>query len=264
MQPSEKAGKDNRKKSLPFRILRRTVRLFVKKYKLYGTENLPEEPCVLVGNHSQAYGPLAAEYCMPRESYIWCVGEMLNRKEIPAYAFKDFWENNKPPRTHWFYKMLGHLIAPLAAYALSNAHTVPVYRDNRVVTTFRRSVDLLEEGADIVIFPEKVDPYNAIIGEFNEYFAFLARIYYQKTQKALRFTPMYIAPNLNSIHFGKPVCYNPEGDDRAEIHRISAEMMKAITDIAVALPEHTVVPYVNMPKNQYPKNTDSRPALRAE
>ena len=30
--------------------------------------------------------------------------------------------------------------------------------------------------------------------------------------------------------------------------------MDAITEIAVAQPEHTVVPYPNIPKSQYPKN----------
>ena len=35
-------------------------------------------------------------------------------------------------------------------------------------------------------------------------------------------------------------------------------MMDRITDLAVSLPPHTVVPYLNIPKNQYPLNTNGR------
>ena len=39
-----------------------------------------------------------------------------------------------------------------------------------------------------------------------------------------------------------------------ERKRLCAYLMDAITDIAVAQPEHTVIPYPNVPKRLYPKN----------
>ena len=249
------AGDEGKKDPLLFRMIRRAVWRISPEYTLYGTENLPEEPCVIVGNHCQMYGPVAAEFYMPRAHYIWCIGEMMNRKEVPAYAFQDFW-SMKPRRVQWFYRILSHAIAPLSDYVFNHAHTIPVYRDARVMATFRQSMERLDQGADVVIFPEKNEPYNAILCQFQEHFTELARLYYRKTGKTLRFVPMYTAPRLKSIHFGRPVQYDPETPANEERKRICAALAASITETAVSLPEHVVVPYPNIPKDQYPRNTD--------
>ena len=255
MQTPEKSGSEERKDPALYRLIVRAVRCLSPKYTLYGTENLPEEPAVIVGNHCQMYGPLAGELHMPRPHWIWCVGEMMNRKEVPAYAFQDFW-SGKPRWTRWFWHLASHAIAPLAAYVLSHAHTIPVYHDARVMTTFRLSIENLQAGADIVIFPESAEPYNGIVTQFHRHFADLAKLYHRRTGKALCFVPMYVAPKLKEIYFGKPVRYNPEAPDGEELERICTAMMDRITDLAVSLPPHTVVPYLNIPKNQYPLNTN--------
>ena len=69
---------------LLYRLLYRIVWLVSPKYTLFGEENLPDEPCVLVGNHCQMYGPIAAELYLPRPHAIWCIGEMMSRKEVPS------------------------------------------------------------------------------------------------------------------------------------------------------------------------------------
>lgn len=253
MQATVKANRGENPPLL-YRLIYRIVWAVSPKYTLHGVENLPDEPCVLVGNHCQMYGPIASELYLPRPHYIWCIGEMLNRKEVPAYAFQEFW-SMKPKAAHWFYRLMSHLIAPLAEYLFTRAHTIPVRHDARVMTTFRKSVDGLNAGADIVIFPEKHEQYNAILWQFQEHFADLAKLYHRKTGKAVCFVPMYTAPKLGSIHFGKPVRYDPAAPDDEERQRVCHEMAEAITALAAALPEHKVVPYANLPKNQYPLNT---------
>ena len=94
-----------RKKPWYFRWFIATVRLFYKKRTWQKEENLPNEPCVIVANHAQMDGPLTAQLFYPREKRIWCTGEMLNPKEIPTYAYKDFW-SLKPKGIRWFYKIL--------------------------------------------------------------------------------------------------------------------------------------------------------------
>ena len=250
-ETERKEGQD----PLLFRMIRRAVIWFSPKYRHYGTENLPEEACIFVGNHSQMYGPLAAEFYMPRDHYIWCVGEMMDRKEVPAYAFQDFW-SLKPKRIQWFYRILSHLIAPLAELIFTNAHTIPVYHDARIMTTFRKSVSRLDEGADVVIFPESSEPNNAILTRFHEHFTDLARIYHRRAGVVISFVPMYIAPALKTIYFGSPVKYNPEAPEEEERKRICEEITNAICALAKALPPHTVLPYLNIPKTEYPTNKD--------
>ena len=82
---------NDKKTTWYYRVIRWLVWVFSPKYRLEGTENLPQEPCVIVGNHSHMYGPIAGELYIPGKHYVWCAGEMMNWKEVHAYAYRDFW-----------------------------------------------------------------------------------------------------------------------------------------------------------------------------
>lgn len=244
---------EDKKTTWIYRVIRWLVWLFSPRFRLAGTENLPEGPCVIVGNHSQMCGPIVGEIYIPGPRAIWCAGEMMTWNEVHAYAYRDFW-SGKPKAIRWFYKLLSYLITPLAVCIFNNARTIPVYHDTRLITTFRRSVELLQAGCRIVIFPEHYDEHNNIVHDFQDKFVDLARFYYKKTGEALPFVPVYIAPKLATVTFGKPVLFDPQAPIAGERKRMCHALMDAITDIAVSLPEHTVVPYPNIPKRDYPKN----------
>ena len=76
---------DDKKTTWIYRVLRWFIWLFSPKYRLEGVENLPAEPCVIVGNHSHMYGPIAGELYTPGKHYVWCAGEMMNRDEVAAH-----------------------------------------------------------------------------------------------------------------------------------------------------------------------------------
>ena len=244
---------EEKKTPWSYKVVYRLIKRFTPRYKLAGAENLPQEPCVIVGNHSQIYGPVAGEIYAPGDHYIWCAGQMMHKEEVPDYAFQDFW-SGKPKRTHWFYKLLSHAITPLSVLIFNNAHTVPVYHDTRLITTYRKSIELLKQGASIVIFPECYDEHNNIVHGFQDKFIDLARFYYKKTKTELSFVPLYVAPKLNTLFFGKPIRFRADKPIAEERTRICNALMDAITEIAVSQPEHTVVPYPNVPKSRYPKN----------
>ena len=78
-----------------YRLIRALVWLFSPKMKVEGAENIPPEPVLIVGNHTQMNGPIACELYSPVKRYTWCAGEMMELKEVPAYAYRDFW-SQKP------------------------------------------------------------------------------------------------------------------------------------------------------------------------
>lgn len=243
----------DKKVSLPYRMIKWLVKTFYPKIEVVGAENLPEEPVIIVGNHCQMNGPVVGELYMPEKHYIWCAGEMMHLKEVPAYAYKDFW-SGKPKGIRWFYKLLSYIIAPLSVCVFNNAHTIGVYHDARILSTFKNTVKRLQEDANVVIFPEHDVQHNNIIYEFQDKFIDVAKLYYKKTGKELSFVPVYIAPKLRKMYFGKPIRFhagNPMEDERS---RICKYLMETITETARSLPEHTVVPYRNIPKIEYPSN----------
>lgn len=246
-------NRNNPKKSRLFPIIQGTIRLFYPKIQVEGLENLPDEPVVLVGNHSQIHGPIACQLYLPDNFHIWCAGQMMDRKEVPEYAFQDFW-SQKPRYTLPFYRLLSRLIAPLSQLIFTGARTIPVYRDQRILKTFRQTIARLQEGSNVVIFPEHDQKHNAIVYDFQEGFVDVAKLYHKRTGKTLSFVPLYIAPRLKRMYIGKPIPFSPDTPIEEERRRICDRLMEEITTLAQSLPPHTVVPYRNIPKRLYPTN----------
>ncbi len=238
---------------LLYRLIRWLVWLFYPKIEVAGGENLPQEPVIIAANHCQMNGPIACELYFPGNRYTWCAGQMMHIKDVPEYAFQDFW-SGKPKYLHWFYRLLSYIIAPVSACVFNNARTIGVYHDTRILSTFKNTLTKLADGANVVIFPEHLQPYNHIICNFQDRFIDIAKLYYKKTGKALPFVPMYIAPGLKKMYLGQPVTFCPEKPMEEERRRICTYLMEQITQMAVSLPEHTVVPYANVPKRDYPSN----------
>ena len=218
-----------------------------------GLEHLPEEPCVIVGNHAQMCGPIYAELYLPGRPFIWCTAEMMHLSEVPAYAFQDFW-SRKPPAVRWFYRLLSYAIAPLSVCVFNNARCIGVYRDARVINTMRQTLERLRQGGRIVIFPEHDVPHSAVLWDFQDGFVDLGRLYHRQTGRRLPFVPAYFTPALRRVAFGSPVLHDPSAPPADERRRVCGALMDAVTALALAQPRHRVVPYPNVPKRDYPYN----------
>lgn len=236
-----------------YRMVRKAIDLVYPKMKMEGVENLPEEACIIVGNHAHANGPIISEVRLPFAHYTWCIAQMMNRSEVCEYAYADFW-SKKPKSIRWLFRIISKIIPLPASYLLSNARTIPVYRDSRCIVTFRKTMEKLDEGASMVIFPEHEVPYNNIVWEFEDRFIDIAHMYYKRTGKCLSFVPMYLAPKLRKIVFGAPIRFCPDVPMAEERERICRELMQTVTRLATAQPVHTVVPYPNMAGKYYPKS----------
>ena len=235
------------------KFLRWIVGVFYPKMELVGLEKLPEAPFILVGNHSQAHGAIVAEERLPFDHYTWCNYQMMDKKEVSQYALEDFWQD-KPQWTQPFWRLVSKIIRYPAVYIMSHARTIPVYHDNRCISTFRKSIEKMQDGYNLVIYPECRTRYNNIIFDFQDRFIDLAKMYHKRTGQALSFVPMYLAPKLRKIFFCDPIRYDPAVPMDIQRARIKQQLMDAITQIACAQPLHTVIPYRNVSKKQYPKN----------
>ena len=242
-----------KKPSFGYRIVKTIIRWCYPRLHCEGNENLPDEPMLIIGNHAQINGPIGCELYSPMPRRTWCASEMMERKQVAAYAYQDFW-SQKPKWTRLPYKLLAHLIAPLSVLIFNNAETIPVYRDNRVLTTFRATVNTLAEGKSVVIFPEHDVRHNHIVDEFQNRFVDTAKLYYRKTGKAVLFVPLYVCPKLKKLVYGTPVRFDPDAPIEDERVRIAEAMMEAVTALAEAQPLHTVIPYRPIARRLYPKN----------
>ncbi|MBE5741842.1 MAG: hypothetical protein E7360_00790 [Clostridiales bacterium] len=243
----------NKNKPKLFRGIVKIISVFYRKREIDGEENILDEPTIYVGNHAQMHGPITSSLYFPFDGKVWCRGEMMNIKEAPAYAYKDFW-SHKPKITKWFYKLLSYCIAPISSYIFTRAETIAVYKDARVISTFKNSVAELQKGKSIVIFPEEATPFNEIINEFQDKFVDVAKLYSRRSKKEISFVPFYNAVELKKVVFGQPIKFNPSIDMEEQRKTICDYLKEEITKMAKELPIHTVVPYDNVKKKNYPKS----------
>jgi len=238
-----------------YRVIKGAVRLLYPKMKVEGADKLPGCATIVIGNHSQMHGPIACELYFPGEHSTWCAGEMMKLEEVADYAYRDFW-SGKSKLARPVFRLVSYLIAPLSVVIFNNADCIGVYRDRRVIATFRETVRKLKEGRRIIIFPEKAEDGEGFLCAFQEGFVDCARIYVKQTGLPVSFVPLYIAPRLHTMYLGGPVAFDPAAPIEEERTRICREMSRAILEMARALPEHTVVPYLNIPKRSYPSSRE--------
>lgn len=236
-----------------YAFIKWVAKTFYPKMELVGIENMPNEPSVFTGNHAKTNGPVSCELYFPREKRIWGIGEMMHSDEVADYAYNDFW-SKKPIYVRWIYRIASYLIIPAAVIIFNTGPSIGVYHDKRIVYTIRNTVKALKDGNDVIIFPEHDVYHNGIVYEFQSGFVDVARAYYRNTGKLLAFVPMYVAPRLKKICIGKPTYFDPDVPVEEERTRICNYLMNGITELACSLPEHTVIPYPNIPKRDYPLN----------
>ena len=242
-----KNKKNKKKKGITYKICAFFLKMIDKKVKYVGLENLPNEPCIIAGNHAQMHGPIINEFYFPTDKKIWCDAPMLNKKDFPKYAYVNFF-GGKP---NLFQKILVGLLKSVVPNGFSSSDALPVYRDMRIMKTYKATIDYIEQGYNIVILPECPDEFNEIINNFNEYFVDTARMYYKSTKKELSFVPMYYCKDLRKMLFGQPIKFDGTAPIETERKRICEYLMLEITKLAKSLPVHKVIPFNAVPKKDY-------------
>ncbi|MFA6889721.1 MAG: hypothetical protein WCQ80_01720 [Bacilli bacterium] len=240
-----------------YRLIMGCVRLVYIKYQVIEENSSQIGGNIYVSNHAQIHGPAGHQLYFPRPKRIWIIGEMLNRKEAADYSIMDFWPN-KSRWTKWFYILFSKIIISwLAPYIFSNANTIPVFKDIRLRQTINQTIDALNNGEDVIIFPEHRVPYNRFINDFQEHFVDIAKRYVMRTGKSLQFFPMYTCSALKKILIGRPITYNPDSDSNEERTRIIDYLEHEITCMGESLPNHTIVPYENISKRKRIKSKEA-------
>jgi len=120
---------------------------------------------------------------------------------------------------------------------------IPVYRDQRSIVTFRKSLQTLQEGKDLVIFAESPVSFSNFVNKLDNGFADIGKFYYKTYKKTLTFYPVYICAAQRCILVGEGRPFDPAltaGENRA---LIADAMQQGIDALARTLPPHKPIHY---------------------
>jgi 1-acyl-sn-glycerol-3-phosphate acyltransferase len=198
--------------------------LFLWGGELVGEENLPRRgPAVFIANHLAATGPIAVACSIPLRVYSWVVADMVDEERAAAWLKWDFVERTlhlKPPISEWVARWLSRVTVPF----LRSLGCIPVYKGNydRMVDTLRLSMDVLQQGKFLLVFPEDLllpaDP-ETHMKPFQRSFARLGEMYNEVTGKRLEFYPLAVHPT-GVVMVGEPVTFDPLNAVGLERHRL--------------------------------------------
>lgn len=221
-------------------FIRSVISFFTPKYNSIGRDNIPKDPCVFVSNHARAMGPIVMCTRLNRNIRPWVHADVCFCDTFKSYAIADFWPNAKGVG-----KALAYIVANLlkwpAPYLFSGMQAIPVYRDQRAIITFKKSVQTLREGLDIVLFPEKDGEYSRFVNPIDNGFVDLGAMF--NKQEGLQFVPTYICPELKTICFGVPVRYDTALTAGQNRDALGEEILLRIDALAKSLPQHNATTY---------------------
>lgn len=223
------------------RCLMRVLRC-VTPHKLKDVGNVrftEDDPIVYLCNHGEFYGPITGMLYCPGFVRPWSISELCcNLEEATAYI-----KRYTLKKVHWkdqYKQRVARILARGMLWLLHSVQAVPVFRHKprELITTFRKSVEALQEGANLLIFPEDPDtdpnspgykagrPPTLFRG-----FPMLAQVYYNRTGKRCRFMPVLCYRQGRTVSFGTEIVYDPDNDPIAERDRIVDETYRQMQSL---------------------------------
>ena len=191
-----------------------------------------ENPLVFLCNHGEFYGPMACKIYIPVPIRAWANSTMMfDKKSVTEYIYE-----NTTSRQEGMPEIEKRILARMAAWLSVNVmgqlECIPVYKESplKLRETFRLTLEAMETGDNILIFPENPEqkyPREGI-GELSPGFVMLADIYWKRKKKKLRMLPMYADKTRRMITFGEIIEYNPDNPLKNEQDRIAVETIRPI------------------------------------
>ena len=113
---------------------------------------------------------------------------------------------------------------------------IAVYRGSpmKLRQTLRESVEALEQGENLMIFPEHPEGkyVKGGISELSPGFVMLAEAWWKKTGKKMRMMPVFANREKRTFTFGEEIVYEPENGYAAEQERILEEAYLQLTELS--------------------------------
>lgn len=226
MEGKQNPDMEKRLKNVLIRRYKKRIGIYIIRAFLWGImfhtvtgkENVKKLPGVFVFNHGELYGPIAAVVFLPYDIRPWILSKMIDKNEITKHIYDGTFGKIK-----WlpafFKKLIAKALSPVIVWALRSFDPIPVYRgvSKEVLKTFALSVECLNSGDSILLFPENPEEnYGDRINEFYSGFASLGRMYYRAAKKSITFYPVYASKHSRALRIGEGVMYDPKGKEERE------------------------------------------------
>ncbi len=234
-----------------FRLLRGTVRLFAKRWRLTGAP-LPEGPCLFVSRHLNNYGPVQMFLQMPVEFRLWVFATLMDREKSYPHL-RNYTFHTRLGFPLWLSGILAGLCSKPMIWLTNSIGAIPVHRGSReLMQTILATQETLEKGENVMVFTDR--EYTATGGDVGELYAgfvYIARLYNRKTGKNLSIVPVVADRQKECLCFYEPLRYDAQAGYSAEKERLIRCLHEALS-----LPEEKPLPRENQANAEESRTTE--------
>ena len=180
VQTQEKQQTEQKRKWW-FRLLKKLMKGRYKKPRFIYLGEEIGNGAIILSNHEGTDAPLSLEMYLGKPVRMWGASEM-NSGLIPMYKYQTrvYYHEKK----HWnlhLARLFCLIASPLTNLFYKGLDLISTYHDARLLKTIRESLQAMNEGNNIVIFPEdSTNGYLAELEGFHKGFAVLAEVCYKK------------------------------------------------------------------------------------
>lgn len=153
----KKPKKFKQKRKAWFRFMKKLMVCRYKKPKFVFLGEKPTNGAIIISNHEGTDAPLSLEMYCDFPIRFWGTGEMNSGlKKLYQYQTKVYYHEKK----HWnlfLARMFCLVASPLTNLYYKGLNLISTYHDSRFRQTLKDSLKAIQDGDNIVIFPEKSD-----------------------------------------------------------------------------------------------------------
>ncbi len=206
----------------------RALKFFMKpRYKeptfIYLDEKITNGAMIL-SNHESTDAPMSLELYLDAPIRMWGAGEM-NSGLISLYKYQT--EIYYHQKKHWnihLARLFCLIASPVTHLFYSGLDLISTYHDIKFTRTIRESIDSIQNGDNIVIYPEISDNgYLPVLDGFHEGFVTLARVCLKKGIDLPIFVTYFRKSDLLYI-IDKPVMYSELAKNGASSEEIAKRL----------------------------------------
>ena len=203
-----------------FRFIKKIMRLFVKESEFIYLGEKIEEPTIILSNHVGTCAPLAWELYGNLPFRFWGAYEMNSSlAALYKYQSRVFYHEKK----HWnlhLARLFCLIASPLTYMFYRGINLISTYRDINFKHTITESIETIDDGKSVIIFPEISDKgYLDVLEGFHQGFTVLGSILLKKG-KDVPITVAYYKKSEKRYIIDKPVMLSDifkEGASREQI-----------------------------------------------
>lgn len=221
-----------KRKQRVFGPIKKILKFFCKKIKVVSVGGELMENALLLANHANKKGPLIYELYLPIHCVKWGAHEMLGNYKQRWHYLRDVLYIQKNGVNKFKATIKATFEAIFSKFFYRGIKVLPTYKDARVRRTFDKSVDVLNDGSAVMIYPENSDNgYFDVLTAFYSGFTFIAEKYYKVNGVDVPIRPVYYHKKKRIIVVGEPCFYSEMKNSGMKRDEMAEFMKNKVNDL---------------------------------